>query len=67
MGIDEKTNAAAEVNETGEAQSKKAAKKLAKEAAKAAKVIRHVDHFKIFANSSLTRETIALNLHSMDS
>lgn len=39
MGKDEKTAAAAEANETGENQSKKAAKKLAKEAAKAAKVI----------------------------
>lgn len=39
MGKDEKPAAAAEANETGESQSKKAAKKLAKEAAKAAKVI----------------------------
>lgn len=38
MGKDEKTAAAIEANETGENQSKKAAKKLAKEAAKAAKV-----------------------------
>lgn len=37
MGVDDKTNSAAEANETGETQSKKAAKKLAKEAAKAAK------------------------------
>lgn len=39
MVVDDKTNSAAEANETGETQSKKAAKKLAKEAAKAAKVI----------------------------
>lgn len=38
MGKDETTAAPVEANETGESQSKKAAKKLAKEAAKAAKV-----------------------------
>lgn len=37
--IDETANPAAEANEAGETQSKKAAKKLAKEAAKAAKVM----------------------------
>lgn len=41
MGLDTKAETAVEPEDTGDAQSKKAAKKLAKEAAKAAKVKKH--------------------------